>query len=151
MGSGEPQWPATVEGRRTHSQTYVFKITIGANCRSCIIFGCWRSHLDIGPVIHSKAHWTYTLVPESLPKYTPCCRRRWLWLRTQSAFQSCCHLVESQGPHRRWLKWVNNIYCKHPNGKIQLKLFIWVLFENGFVILFCFFIYFVLVKRFVPV
>lgn len=28
MGSGEPQWPATVEGRRTHSQTYVFKLLL---------------------------------------------------------------------------------------------------------------------------
>lgn len=74
-----------------------------------IIFGCWGFYLDTGPEFHSKAHWTCTLARESPPVYIPYCRRKWPWLHTQLTFQSCCHLVESQGPHRRWLKWENNI------------------------------------------
>lgn len=74
-----------------------------------VIIRCWGSYLDTAPEFHSKAHWTYTLARESPPAYILYCRRKWLWLRTQLTFQSCCHLVESQGPHRRWLKWENNI------------------------------------------
>lgn len=108
MGSGVPQWPAmdklVILTQALSQLLYKLKF----------VFGCWQSHLDTGPAFHSRARWTYTLVPGSPPVYILCCRRKWPWLRTQSVFQSCCHLVESQGPHRRWLQCKNSIIHSSP-------------------------------------
>lgn len=133
MGSGVPQWPAMDEWRRKESRSDLS--VIAGLYEVIIIFGCWGSHLDTGPVFHSKAHWTCTLARESPPVYILYYRRKWLWLHTQLAFQSCCHLVESQGPHRRWLKWENNIIYYSPivsKGNKQYICFVW---KNCFVYL----------------
>lgn len=99
-------WGATVPscGRM---RTFIYRSDVGVLnyfWNSSDQFGCWGYYLDTGLEFHSKAHGTYTLVPESPPEYILCCRRRWQWLHTQLVFQSCCHLVEFRGPRRRWLK-----------------------------------------------